>query len=304
MQKGLIFVNNHETLRFGTVGSPQTTPASGTPAALAHIRELDLDHLEIAWVQSVRVSDETCALIKAAAEKHGVTLSIHAPYYINLNSQTAELMQKSDERLLAAARKGFLAGAHDIVFHPGSYHNQPPEQVYERVKEKLLEITGILRAEGVAATLRPETMGKSAMFGTLDEVLELSRDVPGVAPCIDWAHLHARRGDGSLNSYEEFAGALERVKSVLGDEGLKRLHFHLSGIAYTSKGEKEHIPLNEADLRYRELLQAFLDYGVAGTCAVEAPEPFHTADALVIQATYRRLLALKEGTAEQQAAEE
>jgi deoxyribonuclease-4 len=277
-------------IRFGTVGSPQTSRESGTVAAIYHIRELGLQHLEIAWVQSVRVTDETCAQIKQAAEKCQITLSIHAPYFINLNSQTTELMEKSDARLLAAARKGFLAGARDIVFHPGSYHGQPAEQVYERAREKLLELTGILRDEGVQVLLRPETMGKGAMFGTLDEVVQLSKDVPGVMPCIDWAHLHARTGDGSFNSYAEFAAALEGVRAVLGEDGMRNLHFHVSGIAYTAKGEKEHLPLNEADLRYRELLQAFIDYGVAGTAGVEAPEPFHTADALTFQATYRRLL--------------
>lgn len=284
-------MNENEQIRFGTVGAPSTTPApGGTPNAIANIRQLGLDHLEIAWVQSVRVSDETCALIKAAAAKQKVTLSIHAPYYINLNSLTSELMAKSDERLLAAARKGFLAGAKDIIFHPGSYHSQPPEQVYERAKEKLLELTGILRSEGVDVLLRPETMGKSAMFGTLEEVAQLSKDVPGVAPCIDWAHLHARRGDGTFNSYDEFAAGLEAIKARLGEEGMKHLHFHISGIAYTAKGEKEHVPLNESDLHYKELLQAFVDYGVAGTAAIEAPNPFHVADALTFQATYRRLL--------------
>jgi deoxyribonuclease-4 len=277
-------------IRFGTVGSPQTSRESGTVAAIYHIRELGLQHLEIAWVQSVRVTDETCAQIKQAAEKCQITLSIHAPYFINLNSQTTDLMEKSDARLLAAARKGFLAGARDIVFHPGSYHGQPAEQVYERARQKLLELTGILRDEGVQVLLRPETMGKGAMFGTLDEVVQLSKDVPGVMPCIDWAHLHARTGDGSFNSYAEFAAALERVRAALGEDGMRNLHFHVSGIAYTAKGEKEHLPLNEADLRYRELLQTFIDYGVAGTAGVEAPEPFHTADALIFQATYRRLL--------------
>ncbi|MCA0457050.1 MAG: TIM barrel protein [Chloroflexi bacterium] len=291
-------MNEHDTIRFGTVGSPQTTNASGTPAAIAHIRALGLDHLEIAWVQSVRVSDETCAEIKAAAEKHKVTLSIHAPYYINLNSQTSELMAKSDERLLAAARKGYLAGATEIIFHPGSYHSQPPEHVYERAKEKLLEITAILKKEKVKVNLRPETMGKSAMFGTLDEVVQLSKDVPGVLPCIDWAHLHARTGDGTFNTYEEFAAALETVKKTLGQKGLEKLHFHISGIAYTAKGEKAHLPLNEADIRYRELLQAFIDYGVKATAPIEAPLPFHTADALTFQATYRRLLDIKYGDGE------
>jgi deoxyribonuclease IV len=298
-------LNDNETIRFGTVGSPSTTPPpGGTPLAISNIRALGLDHLEIAWVQSVRVSDETCALIKAAAEKQKVTLSIHAPYYINLNSQTAELMAKSDERLLTAARKGYLAGAKDIIFHPGSYHSQPPEQVYERAKEKLLEITAILKKEKVKVMLRPETMGKSAMFGNLEEVVQLSKDVPGIAPCIDWAHLHARTGNGTFNSYDEFAAALETVKKVLGEKGLHTLHFHISGIEYGPKGEKNHVPLNEADLHYRELLQAFVDYGVQGTAAIEAPNPFHVADALTFQATYRRLLDLRDGKEAKGGAEE
>jgi deoxyribonuclease-4 len=285
---------DHDLLRFGTVGSPQSTPESGTPAAIKHTRELGLSHLEIAWVRSVSATPETCALIKAAGEANHVSLSIHAPYFINLNSLTAELMEKSDARLLAAARAGYLAGAKDIIFHPGSYHEMPPEQVYERAKQKMIELTGILREEGVKVNLRPETMGKSAMFGTLDEVVQLSKEVPGVKPCIDWAHLHARTGNGTFNSYKEFADALTRVKNALGEEGMKTLHFHLSGIAYGPKGEKEHVPLNEADLHYRELIQAFIDFKVGGTAAVEAPMPFHVADALTFQATYRRLIGKAE----------
>jgi deoxyribonuclease-4 len=285
-----------DPIRFGTVGSPQTTPQSGTPAAIEHTRLLGMDHLEIAWVQGVRVSDETCADIRAAAQHYHITLSVHAPYYINLNSQTADLMQKSDERLLAAARKGCLAGARDIIFHPGSYHNQPPDQVYERIKGKLLEIRQILDSEGVDVILRPETMGKVAVFGTLDEIIQLSRDIPGVLPCVDFAHLHARTG--TLNSYAEFVSILETLKAGL---GLDRLHAHLSGIAYSARGERNHLPLNEADLHYRELLQALVDYDVHGTIAVEAPEPFQVADALTLQATYRRI---REGLKTEDSADE
>ena len=276
-----------EPIRFGMVGSPQSTPKSGTAFAVEQIRRLGLDHLEIAWVHSVRASEKTCAAIRAAAEKYHVTLSVHAPYYINLNSQTAEAMAKSDARLLAAARIGWQAGARDIVFHPGSYHNQPPDQVYERVREKLLEIRGILDAEGVDVILRPETMGKPAVFGTLDELLQLSRDIPGVLPCIDFAHLHARAG--AINSYAEFVDVLRAVEQALGREGLETLHAHVSGIEYGPRGEKQHLPFNEADFRYRELLQALIDMDVHGTIAVEAPDPFHDADALMLQATYRRL---------------
>jgi deoxyribonuclease-4 len=253
------------------------------------MRELGLDHLEIAWTQSVRVSDETCAQIAAAAQAAKVTLSVHAPYFINLNSQTAELMEKSDARLLAAARAGAKAGARDIVFHPGSYHGQPPAEVRARAVAQLRTLTARLADEGVSVTLRPETMGKGALFGSLEDVLVLCSEVPGVLPCIDWAHLHARTGDGSFNSYAEFAAAFEAVSAALGRDALGHMHSHMSGIAYTAKGEKEHIPLNEADFRYRELLQAFVDYDAAGTVGVEAPLPFHVADALTLQATYQRL---------------
>ncbi|MCX9079564.1 MAG: TIM barrel protein, partial [Candidatus Methanoperedens sp.] len=213
-----------------------------------------------------------------------------------LNSQTADLMQKSDDRLLAAARAGHKAGARDIVFHPGSYHDQSPDHVYERVKEKLLEIRGILDQEGVDVILRPETMGKSAMFGSLEEIVQLSHDIPGVLPCIDFAHLHARTG--AMNSYGEFVSIFRTMENSLGREGLETLHAHMSGIAYGPKGERFHIPLNEADLQYRELLQAMIDCDVRGSIAVEAPEPFHDADALTLQATYRRLGELGEEPAE------
>lgn len=275
-------------LVFGTVGSPSGTPKSGTDSAIAYIRELGLDALEIAWVRSVRVSDDSCDGFKSAAGQQKVLLSIHAPYYINLNSQTADKMKASDERLLAAARKGFRAGATDIIFHPGSYHGQPPEQVYERAKEKLIELTGILREEGVDVTLRPETMGKSAMFGTLEEVVQLSKEIDGVAPCIDVAHLHARPGDGSFNTYDEFAGMLKLVQRELGPEGLHTMHFHLSGIEYTAAGERNHLMLEEADLDWRAFIQACVDFGVEGRIVSESPT--QEDDSLLVQKAYAELL--------------
>lgn len=282
-----------DPIRVGVVGAPTNTPKSGTCAAIEYVRLLGFEHFEIAWVQSVRVTDAACQDIKEAAAQHRLSLSVHAPYFINLNSLTDDLMRKSDERLLAAARKGYLAGARDIVFHPGSYHSQPPEHVYERARQKLLEITEILRSEGVDVNIRPETMGKSAMFGTLEETVQLSRDVPGVLPAIDFAHLHARTG--KHNTYDEFASMLKVVEQGLGRRGLENLHIHLSGIKYGPKGEQSHLPLNEADMNYRELLQVLIDFDAKGSIAVEAPDPFHVADALTIQATYRRLRQLKSG---------
>lgn len=275
---------------FGTVGSPLNTPKKpgGSPGGILHTAELGLGALELAWVQSVRVSDETCATIKATALEAGVALSVHAPYYINLNAQTKELLKGGIARLLAAARAGYQAGATDIIFHPGSYMKQDPDKVYPIVRKRLAEIVDQLRSERVFVTLRPETMGKGAMIGSLEETVQLARDVDGVLPCLDFAHLHARPGDGSFNSYREFGDALKVVATGLGQRGLASLHIHLSGIEYGPGGEKKHLPLKEADLKYRDLFKALVDVGAGGRMLCESP--VMEEDALLMQKTYRQLV--------------
>jgi deoxyribonuclease-4 len=276
-------------LIFGTVGAPPSTPKKpgGSPGAIARIKELKLDALELAWVRSVSATDATCAAIRTAAEEHSVALSVHAPYFVNLNADCKQ-WPASRGRLMRAARAGFKAGATDIVFHPGTYFARPPEEVYPIARERLAGVVAELRAEGNTVTLRPETMGKPAMFGTLKETIRLARDIDGVLPCIDFAHLHARRGDGSFNSYAEFLDALKLVEAGLGKRGIRNLHIHLSGIEYSPKGERNHLMLKEADIKYRDLLHALIDVGATGRVLCESPD--QEVDAALMQKTYQRLL--------------
>jgi len=119
----------------------------------------------------------------------------------------------------------------------------------------------------------------------------MARDIEGVLPCIDMAHLHARRGDGSFNSYGEFLDALKLVAAGLGERGLRRLHIHLSGIEYGPKGERNHLMLQEADLKYRDLLRALKDIGAAGRVMCESPD--QEVDAMRLQRAYRRMVGKK-----------
>ena len=50
-------------LLFGTVGAPLSTPKNpgGTVGGIRRLKELGLGTLELAWVQSVRVSEGKCA---------------------------------------------------------------------------------------------------------------------------------------------------------------------------------------------------------------------------------------------------
>jgi deoxyribonuclease IV len=260
------------SFRFGTVGSPKSTPKKpgGSVGAVQRSAELGLFSMELGWVRSVRVSPETCAEIKATAQELDVAISVHAPYYINLNADDEE-WPKSRQRLMDAAHYGNLAGATDIIFHPGSYFERPPEEVLPIAIHRLQGCVDELRAAGNPVILRPEMMGKSAMLGSLEDTLLMSQEIGGVEPCIDFAHLHARSGDGTMNSYAEWMRALESYAKTLGEAALKSLHCHLSGIEYTAKGEKEHLALQDSDLDLKAIMQALKDMGCAGRILCESP---------------------------------
>jgi deoxyribonuclease-4 len=278
-----------KTFRFGTVGAPISRPKKpgGSVGAIIHLHTLDLNAFELGWVRSVRVSEKTCATIKTASEERNIALSIHAPYFINLNADPEE-WPKSRKRLMDAAHYGNLAGATDIIFHPGSYFGNTPENVLPIAIDRLRCCIDELREAGNPVTLRPETMGKSAMLGSLDDTLRMSEAIDGVEPCLDFPHIHARTGDGSMNIYDEWIQALKSYGSALGGESLQRLHIHLSGIEYGPKGERNHLPIEESDLDLDAIFQALFDLGCSGRIVCESP--ILEEDAILIQKKWERLV--------------
>ena len=260
------------SFQFGTVGSPLGTPKKpgGSVGAIDFSKSIELDALELGWVQSVRVTEATCAAIKAKAQEQGVALSVHAPYFINLNA-TGEEWPKSRKRLMDAAHYGNLAGATDIIFHPGSYFGNDPAEVLKVAIPRLKGCADELRRAKNPVILRHETMGKSAMLGSFEDTIEMSRAIKGVLPCIDFAHLHARPGDGTMNTVKEWTKLLEAYQASLGREALKSLHIHLSGIEYGPKGEKNHLALGESDLKIKFLFEVLRDFGCAGRILCESP---------------------------------
>jgi deoxyribonuclease IV len=276
--------------QFGTVGSPKSTPKKpgGSIGAIIRLKELGLGALELGWVQSVRVSEATCGDIKSTCGNQGILISVHAPYFINLNADEDE-WPKSRKRLMDAAYYGNLAGATDIVFHPGSYFGHPPEAVLERAIPRLRGCIDELRAAGNPAILRPETMGKVAMLGSLEDTLQMSMAIEGVEPCLDFAHLHARAGDGSMNSAAEWEKALNDYANALGQESLQRLHIHLSGIEYSAKGERNHVPIQDSDFDLAALFSVLHQCGCGGRILCESPEM--EEDALFMQQEWIKMFA-------------
>ncbi len=273
------------SFRFGTVGTPKNKPKNpgGSVGGIHYLHDLGLRAMELGWVRSVRVSDTTAEKIKEAGIEQDVALSVHAPYYINLNADEDE-WPKSRKRLMDASRAGYISGATDIVFHPGSYFKQPPADVLKTIMPRLENCVCELRVEENPVMLRPETMGKGAMLGSLEDTLEMSK-IAGVEPCLDFAHLHARPGDGSMNSTREWIEVLETYLKALGADSIKRLHCHISGIEYTEKGEQNHLIISESDFNLEALFQALLEVKAGGRILCESPTL--EEDALFVQQAWQ-----------------
>ncbi|HLA08706.1 MAG TPA: TIM barrel protein [Anaerolineales bacterium] len=281
------------SFQFGTVGSPIGTPKKpgGSVGAIEFSKSIGLTAFELGWVQSVRVTEATCALIKQAGVEQGVSLSVHASYFFNLNA-TDEEWPKSRKRLMDAAHYGNLAGATDIIFHPGSYFGNPPAEVLKVILPRLKGCVDELRKAKNPVILRPETMGKSAMLGSFEDTLGMSKAIKGVLPCIDFAHLHARPGDGTMNTVKEWTKILEEYQATLGKEALKNLHIHLSGIEYGPKGEKKHLALGESDLKLNFLFEVLRDFKCAGRILGESP--IMEQDALNMKKAWMKVSGEKE----------
>ena len=270
---------------FGSAGVPRSVKNRSTDRGIRRIAELGLGCMELEFVRGVKMGESAARNIGQLANEKGIALSSHGPYFINLNAREAEKRTASQERLLDTVRIASLCGARTVVFHAAYYMGDPPDEAYSVVKKNLQDIMHKLKFEQNQVWVRPEVAGKISQFGTLEEVLSLSNEIEGVAPCIDFAHWHARTG--KFNSYAEFASILEQIESQLGRAALDNMHIHVAGIAYGAKGEIKHLNLKESDFDYVGLAKALKDFNVNGLVISESPNL--EGDALLLQRTYNSL---------------
>jgi len=233
--------------RFGPAGIPLWFKELKTlTSELPHLLQKEgLDALEyeaVRWGQKPQIKQEEAERLGINAKKHDVWLTIHGSYYINLLSDK-EILETSKKRLFACTTAAKWMKANTVVFHPGYYtQRQSHKKDLQNCIKAFKEVIETMQSMGIEANLGPETSGKLAQFGNLEEILTICENVEQTQPVIDWAHLHARQR-GNLRTVNDFQRILERIERRLGTEAAENLHCHFSHVEYTFRGERRHHPL-------------------------------------------------------------
>ncbi len=264
--------------RFGPAGIPYWFKElkSLTCELPRFLREEGLDALEyeaVRWGQKPQIKQEEAEKLGKNAEEHDVWLTTHASYYINLLSSSREIVEASKNRLIACATAAKWMNARTITFHLGYYSQKESHRKdLQNTIKTLEEIIESIKSVGIKANLGPETSGKLAQIGSLDEILSICESVEQTQPVVDWAHLHAR-SRGGLRTVNDFRKTVEKIESRLGRKAAENLHCHFSLVEYTFRGERRHHPLGTLGYgpKFDSLAEVIANLGLKPVIISESP---------------------------------
>lgn len=259
-----------DRLLFGTAGVPNSTVKKNNPVeGVKKIHELGLDCMQLEFAHGVRMKEEVSSALRKASYELGVPLTSHGPYYINLNAREQDKIDSSVERIIQTAKISDLCGAESMTFHAAFYMKDSPYDVFDLVEKSMNVIEERLSRLDIEIELRPELTGKTSQFGSLEELISLTKLVNSCKPCLDFSHLYARTE--KYNTYEEFIEVLNKLETELGPNSLKEMHIHISGISSNSKGDLKHLNLEQSKFNWRDLMKALKEKDARGYVICNSP---------------------------------
>ncbi len=274
---------------FGPAGNSKEFKKEKNLSLLKYLKSYNLKAYEFQCGMGIKISQEKAEEFFKNME--GITISIHAPYYISLSSVEEEKRKNSVQYILKTAKIAKAMRAKRMVIHSGSCRKISRKEALKLAKKTLKEALESLKENELDEIfLCPETMGKTNQLGNLEEVLELCKISEKLIPCLDFGHLNAR-SFGKIKGSEEYLKILNMVENELGYERLKSFHSHFSKVEFTVPGgEKKHLTFEDliygpefeplAELVVKKNLSPIFICESAGTQA---------KDAKLMQDTYEKI---------------
>lgn len=231
-------------IKFGPSGNSESFYAEGythTEQAAAFVKKRGLDCFEYSFGRGVRMSEEKAISIGEAFAAEDIEISVHAPYFINFANPDDEMAAKSYNYILESGEKCRLLGGKRIVFHPATQGKTTRFEAVDKTEERLKTLCEYIYLNNMQdLTFCPETMGKSAQIGTIEEITRFCKIDKVFTPCVDFGHVNARE-QGSLKTVDDYKERLAYMIAELGFERMQHFHVHFSKIMYSAKGEVKHL---------------------------------------------------------------
>ncbi len=231
-------------IKFGPSGNCESFYAEGfahTEQSASFVKNRGLDCFEYSFGRGVRMTEEKARSIGAAFAKEGVEISAHAPYFINFANPDEEMAAKSYGYVLDTAKVLKQMGGKRVVFHPAAQGKASREEAVALTEKRLQILRDLIYENDLQDMIFcPETMGKLAQIGTVEEITRFCQIDPVYVPCVDFGHINARE-QGSLKTVEDYQSRLQYMIDGLGYERMKHFHVHFSKIMYSAKGEVKHL---------------------------------------------------------------
>ncbi|MGN1320565.1 MAG: TIM barrel protein [Acutalibacteraceae bacterium] len=254
--------------KFGPAGNSNSFTQMGYKGSLQvpeYLERMGLDAFEYQCGRGVNIGEDKARELGRLAAEKGITLSLHAPYYISMSSVEEEKRLNSINYILSSARAVDFMGGNRIVVHTGSCGKISRETALELAIDTMKKALDALDNENLGHIhICPETMGKVNQLGTLDEVLALCKIDERLIPCIDFGHLNAR-DLGYFKTKQDYKTVFDKIENALGYERLCNFHSHFSKIEYTTGGEKRHLTFE--DTVYGPDFEPVIDLVVQKNCS-------------------------------------
>lgn len=231
-------------IKFGPSGNCDSFYAEGyshTEEAALFVKRRGLDCFEYSFGRGVRMTEGKARSIGEAFSSADVEISVHAPYFINFANLDDEMAEKSYGYLFDSAIAAYLMGGKRVVFHPAAQGKADRESAVQKTEDRLKYFRDKVYERGMENMMFcPETMGKMAQIGTVEEITRFCLIDPIFTPCVDFGHINARE-QGSLKTVDDYLVRLQYMIEKLGYDRMKHFHVHFSKIMYSAKGEVKHL---------------------------------------------------------------
>ena len=279
---------------FGPSGNSESFYEKGyshTEQSAKYVRDMGLDCFEYSFGRGVRMTEAKAISIGDAFREQNVEISVHAPYYINFANPSDESAQNSYNYVLDSGRVLKLMGGRRCVFHSATQGKMEREAAVALTEERLKILRDYIYMNNLQDLyFCPETMGKIAQIGTLEEIVRFCKIDEVYLPCVDFGHLNARE-QGSLKTVSDYKDRLEYMIAELGYDRVKHFHVHFSKIQYSAKGEVRHLTFEDTQYgpEFEPLAAALVElklepYIVSESAGTQAE------DALAMKECYTRIL--------------